>query len=317
MLRPFKEALSGNERAGVSLDTGYAAIARVRRQSGGPYWLEARVVTTSPSAKDWPQQVLASMNLGRAPVSTVLSGDAYQLQLVEKPNVPDDELQEAVRWRLQQLLDYPVEEAVVQVFEMPPHANAASPAVAYAVVSPKTEILGEIERMKRADLRMDVIDIPELCVRNVAVCLPQDDDGVAFLHFTDDAGYLTITRRGVLHLLRRIETNRRDFVDDDGDTFAHQERVSSICLEVQRSLDYYESHYDCQPVSELVIGPGAGLNALITAMQEQLGINVSGLDFNDLFDLEGELSIEEQGDCLLAIGAALRSGGKKSRAVLQ
>ena len=271
----------------------------------------------SMHGEDWPERAVAGIDLGRAPVSAVLASDAYQLQLVEKPNVPDDELQEAVRWRLQNLIDYPVDEAVVQVFEMPPHANVASPPTAYAVVSPKTEIFGEIERMQRADLRMDVIDLPELCVRNVAISLPQDEDGVAFLHFTEEFGYLTITRRGVLHLLRRIETSRRDFADDESEDSVFQEQVASISLEVQRSLDYYESHYDSQPVSELVIGPDSGLDSLSGAMQEQLGIGVGRLDFGELFEMASDISAEEQGSCLLAIGAALRTEVPATKATLQ
>ena len=168
--------------------------------------------------------------------------------------------------------------------------------------------------MQRADLRMDVIDIPELCIRNVAIQLPQDRDGVAFLHFTDECGYLTITRRGVLHLLRRIETRRGDFEENVADDVEFQERVASILLEVQRSLDYYESHYDCQPVGELVIGPGSGLDSLAVAMQEQLGIAVGRLDLNDLFEFDTEISADEQGACLLAIGAALRSESPTTKA---
>jgi hypothetical protein len=33
---------------------------------------------------------------------------------------------------------------------------------------------------------------------------------------------------------------------------------------------------------------------------------VSHLDLNDFFDVHGATSLEEQGDCLIAIGAALR-----------
>ena len=317
MLRPLKKGHSGYSRAGISLHSQHAAVARVERRKAARPLLNARAVQTSMNAEDWPEQAVAGIDLGRSPVSTVLTSDAYQLQLVEKPNVPDDELQEAIRWRLQNLIDYPVDEAVVQVFEMPPHANTASPQTAYAVVSPKTGILDEIERMRRADLHMDVIDIPELCVRNVAISLPQDNDGVAFLHVTEDFGYLTITRRGVLHLLRRIETSRSEFAGHDSGDSEFQDRVASISLEVQRSLDYYESHYDSQPVSELVIGPDSGLDSLTGAMQEQLGISVAQLDFSDLFEMAADITAEDQGSCLLAIGAALRTEAQAPRAMLQ
>lgn len=305
MLRPFKKAFAPDLRAGVALDGRHAAVACVRRPHSERPSLAALSVQTADD--DWPAVAAAGLDVGRAPVSAVLGGDAYQLQLVETPKVPDDELEDAIRWRLQHLVEFPLEDAVVQVFEMPAHANKASPPVSYAVVSPKLDIVDEIERLQRAELAVDVIDIPELCVRNVAVHLPADRDGVGFVHFTDDCGYLTITRRGVLHLIRRIETRRGDFANPDDDEFARVERVASIALEVQRSLDYYESHYDSQPIAELVIGPGAGLNGLGIALAEQLGINVHQLDLNEMFEMERPLSVEEQGHCLLAVGAALRA----------
>ncbi len=305
MLRPFKKAFAPDLRAGVALDGRHAAVACVRRPHSERPSLAALTVQTADD--DWPAVAAAGLDVGRAPVSAVLGGDAYQLQLVETPKVPDDELEDAIRWRLQHLVEFPLEDAVVQVFEMPAHANKASPPVSYAVVSPKLDIVDEIERLQRAEFAVDVIDIPELCVRNVAVHLPADRDGVGFVHFTDDCGYLTITRRGVLHLIRRIETRRGDFANPDDDEFARVERVASIALEVQRSLDYYESHYDSQPIAELVIGPGAGLDGLGNALAEQLGINVHQLDLNEMFEMERPLSVEEQGHCLLAVGAALRA----------
>lgn len=313
MLRPLKNAFSTDSRAGISLDGARAAVARVDRAAGGRHALCARVVDDVGDTGDWPERTVAAMDLSRVPVSAVLGSGAYQLQLVETPNVPEDELEDAIRWRLQHLIDFPVDEAVVQVFEMPAHANAASPPHAYAVVSPREDIVAEIERLRRAELDTDVIDIPELCIRNVAIHLPQDEYGVAFLHFTADCGYLTITRQGVLYLLRRIETSREDVTATADDTFARQELVAGLALEVQRSLDYYESHYDNQPITSLVLGPGAGLDEIAAALGEQLGIGAQQLDLAELFDLEAPLDAVDQGHCLVAAGAALRedpSGGK-------
>lgn len=272
--------------------------------------LSARALKTDEGAQAWPDRAAshaASMGLQGTPASTVLADDAYQLQLVEMPNVPENERLQAVRWRLKDLIDYPVDEAVVELLEMPRHANPGNAPIAYAVVTRSAEVLRQIELMKRADLQMDVIDIPELCIRNIAVLLPQDADGVAFLHLAEDCGYLTITRKGVLHMTRRLEIGRRALAEASSDEFALQERMASISLEVQRSLDYYESHYDRRPVTEVILGPGAGLDALPAALTEHLGLTVNRIDLNDLFSLEDKLSVEDQGACFIAIGAALRS----------
>lgn len=312
MLRQFKRALTGNSRAGLALDGSHAGVARVQRGDDGRLSLAIRVMAADDGRDAWPERV-SSMQLEQTPVSSVLATDAYQLQLVEMPNVPADEVLAAVRWRLKDLIDYPVDEAVVELLEMPRHANSGSVPVAYAVVTRRSNVLHQIELMEQADLQLDVIDIPELCIRNIAVLLPQDANGVAFLHFTDNCGYLTITRKGVLHLMRRLETGRRDLLAAS-DEFSMQERIAGISLEVQRSLDYYESHYDCRPVTEIVLGPGADLHALSAALTENLGVAVNQIDLGDLFQLEGDVSAEEQGGCLLAVGAALRSGDAATQA---
>ncbi len=281
-------------------------LAVIDRRKNGKAWLAACNVGDA----DWIDQADAEIGselLQKARVSVVLGAGDYSLQLVETPNVPGDEMHDAVRWRIQHLIEYPIEEASIETFEMPAHANPGNKPMLYAVVAHQSDILSYAERMQEVALHMDVIDIPELCLRNVAVMLPQDQNGVAFLHFTDDCGYLTITRRGVLYMIRRIETRRSQLGDAADDEFEAAERAAGVALEVQRSLDYYESHYDCRPVTELVLGPGENLSTLAASLSDNLGITVSRLDLDDLFAIEREIPAAVQSDCLLAIGAALRS----------
>lgn len=301
------------------LDNSRAGLARVHRRNDGSLSLAARVFEAAAN-DEWPDHAdshVSGMNLQRTPVSAVLPANAYQLLLVELPNVPTDELLAAVRWRIKDLIDFPLEEAAVELLEMPRYANRGHAPIAYAVVSRRDQIVQQIEMMKAADLQMDVIDIPELCMRNVAVLLPQDEFGVAFLHFSDDCGYLTVTHKGVLHMLRRLESGRNALAKASTEAFALQERVAGIALEVQRSLDYYESHYDRRPISEIILGPGVDLDALPAAMTEALGLTVSRLSFDELFSMEHHMSAEEQGDCLLAVGAALRTDPSTRQAASQ
>jgi|GEM_PF-1395584 len=303
MLRLFKKALSSNARVGVMRDGGRVELAVVRRNADGSMQLAAQNIDFDGNSwadidHDAPQD---------ASVSAVLGSDAYSLQLIEAPNVPDAEKADAVRWRIQNLIEFPIDEAVIEIFEMPAPANPGNSPMIYAVVAHRDELATQIEQIQSAHLRMDVIDIPELCARNVAVQLPQDAAGVAFLHFTDDCGYLTITRKGVLYMVRRIETRRGELTDVPADELSLQDRAAGVALEVQRSLDYYESHYDCQPITSLVLGPGSNLDSLAATLTESLGIAVSRLNLDELFSFESDIDTDVQSDCLLAIGAALRS----------
>ncbi len=309
MLRLFKKTLAANTRGGVTLDDSWVGMARVKRLKDGELSLAACAFGLAEKGGNWSDRISSCIGTDTAQptaVSTVLRPDAYRLQYVETPNVPADEMLAAVRWRIKDMIDYPLDEAVIELFEMPLHSRAGSKPSAYAVVSQRSEILDQIERMDNAGLSMDVIDIPELCMRNIAMLLPQDKDGVALLYLAENCGYLTITRKGLLHLVRRIETGRHLLAEAADDEFLLQERVAGISLEVQRSLDYFESNYDFQPIAELVICRGAGVEELPAALAEHLGLVVSQIQLGDLFHLENEISSEAEGHCLLAIGAALR-----------
>lgn len=309
MFRPFKRALSRNIRAGVMKDGQRIELAVVRRHSDGTLSIDADNVANRDEDIDWARDSHAGIDhedLQNARVSTVLHADSYSMQLVEAPDVPAAEMRDAVRWRIQNLIEFPIGEAAIETFEMPPQRHSAGQSMLHVIVAHRDEIQREVDHIRRAGLNLDVIDIPELCVRNVAVRLPQDADGVAFLHFTDECGYLTITRQGVLYMIRRIETRRGELADQPDDVFSLLERSAGVALEVQRSLDFYESHYDCPPVNELVLGPGPNLDTHASTLAENLGISVSRLNLDDLFTVGTEIRPDVQSDCLVAIGAALR-----------
>lgn len=283
-------------------------VARVRGLGGGKFSLAAGAFPANSYADDWAARTMLrneGIDLANASLTSVLPSGSYQMLLVEAPNVPADEMKEAVRWRIKDIIDYPVDEAVIELFEMPPHTNTGQHPMLHAVTTRRENVLEQIELMARANLQMRAIDIPELCIRNFAVHLPQDHDGIAFVHFVADCGYMTITRQGVLHLIRRIETGTTALREASSDLVRSVERSSAISLEVQRSLDYYESHYDYRPIGEIVLGPGTGINSLASSLKEQLGLKVSRADLGSMFELETDLDPDQQNDCMLAVGAAL------------
>jgi len=76
-------------------------------------------------------------------------------------------------------------------------------------------------------------------------------------------------------------------------------------LEIQRSLDYYESHYDTAAITELAITPTPEpLPALIDHLNTRLDLNVTPYVLTDL--LRCQTDHADITPALLAIGAALR-----------
>lgn len=309
MWRQFKKRGADDSRSGLYVGDSHVAFARVQRTNDGTLRIAA-ACDRHEGEETWPQALAArtgGIDGAGSQVTSVLPDGSYQLLLVEIPNVPADEMNDAVRWQIKDLLDFPVDDAIVELFEMPGQSSAGDKSMAYAVATRRSNIRSHVESLHGAGFSLRIIDIPELCVRNIAILLPQDEDGVALLHFTENLGILTVTRQGVLYIIRRIEKGRSAIRSASTDDFARTELVSSIVLEIQRSLDYYESHFDRRPLTELVLAPGSDIGGLAESLNEQLGVTVSNLDLNGLFAMQSEVSPEEQGDCLLAIGAALRS----------
>ena len=308
MFQGLRKAAGNHGRSALAWAGARPALARVcgrdrDRPQLATYLGSARHDGSLPDLSDLE---LAGDSVRSAPISTVMPEGSYQMLLEELPNAPPEEMQSALGWRIRDRIDTPLDEAVIELLEMPAQARATGTKSAYAVVTSREDVQGQIARVRAAGLKLDTIDLPELCMRNLAVRLPRDHDGVAFLHFTDEQGLLTITRQGVLYLVRRIDIGSLQ-LDVTPTTQVNSGLIPSICLELQRSLDYYEAHYDLPAIGELVLGPGTAVAGLKSAIAEQLGLTVSTLDLGGMFELDGDLDEEQQKACLFAVGAALRS----------
>lgn len=234
------------------------------------------------------------------PLSVAPRSD-FSLLLVEAPQVDPTELKAAVRWRIRELLDFHIDDAVIDVFDIPGQRDRGRPKLMYVVAARMTTVKQHIGLLEQAGAQLEVIDIPELCQRNLTALLPEDQHGVAFLHLGHSDGLLTLTREGALYLARTVDFGVAQLKEDG------ERLVEALVLEVQRSLDYYESHFSLPPIGTLVLAPTEEPLPWVTSrLAASLGIPVRVLDLNAIFESRGTLPDALQARCLTAIGAALR-----------
>jgi len=263
-----------------------------------------------PSLEIRAEHVLAPLahnrELSHAAVSAVLGTDEYQLVQIEAPDVQPEELRAAVRWKLKDIISFPPSEAVVDVFEIPEQARYVESRMIYAVAA-RAEAVQRVVGLVRPRVRgFDCVDIPEMCLRNVAALLPQDERGVALIALGDDFAQLTLTCRGVLYLARRIDLGLRGEGRPAADGAGID--VASLALELQRSLDYYESHFDRPAITDVVVVSGdTRADQLLQGLGAATGHAVRPLDLQELFDITDGVEPDTRWPGLLALGAALRS----------
>jgi MSHA biogenesis protein MshI len=300
MLSLFKRGGEPKSQIGVFVTAEGVAAAQLSRAGSKPR-LE-RCVYERRGDSDPIARVLARLPNRRAPTVSVLDPTGYRLLLVEAPDVPADELRAAVRWRIKDLIDFHVDDAVIDVFEMPPHARGGRNRMMYAVTARAEFVKQQIELVEGAGLKLDVIDISELSLRNVATLFEEGERGTAFLYLGERHSTLLLVRQGVLYLARQVESGVATLAEAGE---LRPELVGGLALEVRRSLDYFESHYEQTSIPQLHT---CGLEAQDRdQLSRELGIPVREAELRRLIDLDDTLSPELERLCLPAIGAALRN----------
>lgn len=267
-----------------------------------------RISTDEPDAL---ARLRAARNLKSFHCISLLGDTGYRLFQIDAPNVPAGEKAQAVRWRLKDMVEFPVENAAIGVLDIPlKDGGGGRQPMAFAVVAP-AQVVGERMRLfDTAKIPLEAIDVPEIAQRNVASLFEEPNRGVAFLRLDDGDGMLTITYAGELYLARRIDVSAKVLAEADAER--RQMLMERLVLELQRTLDNFDRQFTFISVARLVVASVLPVDGLLAALSENLYVPVQVMDLATVADFPAvpELrSPERQAQCLLAIGAALREGG--------
>ncbi|MBA3023365.1 MAG: agglutinin biogenesis protein MshI [Gammaproteobacteria bacterium] len=253
------------------------------------------------------EKMRREMQLENVRFTTLLSANEYQMMMVEAPNVPVDELKTAIRWKIKDSLNYHVDDATIDVLQIPiGKYGSERPQSLYAVAASNDTIRKRINLFDKAKIDLSVIDIPETAQRNIAALYETEGRGLALLSFDDEGGMLTITSDGELFLARRIEISVGQL--SDADETLRQQYQDRVELEVQRSLDYFDRQFHHLSINRMLVSAPEELG-LVALLGGTLGMPVEALDLAQGMDIVGvpELADSEFASYALhALGAALR-----------
>jgi MSHA biogenesis protein MshI len=299
-------------RAAVAISGNEIAVALVRKLDGQRPKVLRIVVEEAPLGFADPvlKKIISEFDLRRIPVSAVINPSDYQIAQVQAPDVPINERRAAARVSMRDAFDFPIDTATLDIFDLPEQTSRGDKKLCFAIASRGEAVQKLSDVFERNFRKFDVIDIPELCQRNLAALLPQDAKGVAFLMLRDDFAQLVLTRRGQLYVTRRFEYRERGDLNGDSEEEANDLPLDPqhLSLELQRSLDYYESHFDETAISELYMAPaGMRANMLAAELGASTGLRISMYNIHDLIDVSFSAEIPDGWLPCMAIGAALRA----------
>jgi len=249
--------------------------------------------------------------LGKHDCTTVMDLGAYSILSVDAPDVPPDELRAAVRWQVKDLIDFHIDDAVIDVFDTPASSAHGQQNKLYVVVSRASAVRERVDQLQNAEANLTTIDIPELVLRNITTSLPENEAGVAMIYLTRERGLIVVTRQSTLYFARALDIGYEYLSQGLGSetelSLEGNATFDKLVLEVQRSLDYYDRYFVQPPVAGLVLAPTEiPIPGLDEYLNQSLGLSVRHLDISEVVDVDAELTPAQQAHFLPAIGAALR-----------
>lgn len=242
------------------------------------------------------------------PCHISLSHHFYQMLLVDTPSVPDAELRDAVRWRVKDLITQPIEKMVVDVFRLPGDAYRGRMNMVYAALTEHAAVLPLVQACDSAGLELQGIGIAELALAQLTRTLADvENRGLAMLFLTGNDGSINLVENGFLYLTRTLEMQAGGGYS--GNLDFNQDPTDNLALDIQRSLDYYESQLGKAGVNRLyLVTESVEQQLWCDALSTRLPIPARPLLLADVVTLAADMGTLQQGLLTPAVGIAL--GGR-------
>jgi MSHA biogenesis protein MshI len=251
-------------------------------------------------------QIARSGVLRNAAVVLVLGAEQYNTYPLPAPSVPADEMREALRWKLREVLPYAPEDAVVDFVRLARASDSAAAENLFAVAALRRSVAQATAPLLAAGANVQAVDIAEMAQRNLLAELPAMEQTRALLGLDESSALLTVVHEGALCFARRIQIPRSLGAGDED-----PEHVATrIAAQVQHSLEVVERQSGLPPARSVWIGPHPYSALIARCTAEQAGLECPQLDLQAELRFAPdavELPAEQAWGAPIAIGAALRS----------
>lgn len=301
MFLPWRQK-QGNQLVGIEASDEGIAVARVVRGKGGLRLESCDFISREAmgSVAETLSDKIKVLGAQANSCNWVLANGSYTLLLVEAPNVPAEELRDAMRWRIRDLISFPAEQATLDIFPLPDDGSRGK-NMYYVVASERSRIQDTVDLVRSSGLSLKSIDIAEMALRNLTELLPVERRGLALVRLRQGAGNLVLIREGRFYLSRHFELNYNGGLLDDLPEDA-------LILELQRSLDYFERQMGQEPPARILFcGDSISEDKISANMRNSLPGELACLDLSGLIAGAENCEAHLLQLCLGAIGGALRT----------
>jgi hypothetical protein len=229
----------------------------------------------------------------------ILAPSLYQLLLMDSPDVAEEEVAKALRWQLKGLIDYPLNDVVVDAFLIPPHGAGNRRKKVLAAVTLQSALLNRLSLFERSLLSVVSVSIAELALGALlSLETLGTDTPVIVISYNEEQWELQAYFRGDLYLFRKLLINKT--IIESNTSVSHD-----LLLEIQRSVDYCLIELKFPEPKNIFFTPNFyEASNLLSFLQTEMEKEVKLLDASKLYS-DKAITIKDYADAFYAFGGAL------------
>lgn len=301
-----------NAAVGICLDRA-VAVAAASQNPEMPGRVQLAALPTEQDAQARTLGKLVNkLGMHGCDASLTLPLGSYKMLQMERPGVEDEELIDAVRFRLKDQLDYPAADAALQVFDAPHPGDRGRASYVNVVAVPMRLVREHTVLLKKAGLQPRKITIAELALRELSMTRAGLDEPIATVFLNTRQGVIQVTRGRELFLSRRIDYGLGSIKTVDAEaTGIHMQ----LPLELRRTIDYFESNFSIGHIRQVCAFPADPMfSNLMQQASEFIGYRVEPLELPaDLVEEEGRNLGFGLPEAYLAVASAIGISGTENR----
>ena len=246
--------------------------------------------------------IVRNNNLKSIPTFCVLSRELYRLILIDIPdNIPKNELSEASKWIIKDLIDFPIDDLASDVFLLPKIEDQHSKG--YVCIAKKHML--KIRQQQIISAEMDLIDmtindltLTYLTKNSMENCL------TVIVSLSTSHSSLLLCMNQQLCLKHNI-----DLTINSSNNSLDPTLLTQLPNEIEKLISYYMSTLSQKPSIQILLLPQQKITNIVEdTIQSALPYPIKVLDINELFMVPTSLSPNIIEHSLPALGSLLVQG---------
>lgn len=220
--------------------------------------------------------VLAKNDQLTSQANIVLAPKQYQIVQVDKPNVPSEEIRDALVWHIKDLVSFSPDDMVLDYFDGPKLAGGSEKL---NVVCAQKSVLKElVALLDDSHLSLKRISTEEFAFASM---LPiQEQATLLVCQQPGEEINILIVKQGQLYFHRRLRGFAQ--IGEKNQEELGYGVIDSLSLEIQRSTDYFERQLKQAPIKDIqLLLPVKEQAFLVTKLAENTTTPVSLFNFPD------------------------------------